>query len=77
MNLKILIRNGVVTTTTQPHLNLPKLLRCQTKGKLVTPSLILEAIDAPQSLCNGNIEDKVSHREKSDGDPTVTTLETL
>lgn len=77
MNLKLFISNSfIITPTTQPHFHIPKLLSSQTKCKLVTPSLILEPINASKSLRHGDIEDEVGHGEKRDGDPTVATLKT-
>lgn len=81
MNLKlfinpIIITSVVVVAATQPHLHLPEFLGCQTKRELVAAPLVLEAIDAPQGLCDGDIEDEVCGGEKSDGDPAMAALET-
>lgn len=41
----------------------------------MAPSLVLESIDAPESLSHKNIEDQVGEGEERDGDPTVAALE--
>lgn len=80
MDLKIIITNPIKLTSNaivpaQLYLDLPKLLSSQSKCELVATPLVLEAIDAPQGLSHGDVEDKVGEGEKRDWYPAVPALE--
>nr|DAD40043.1 TPA_asm: hypothetical protein HUJ06_014366 [Nelumbo nucifera] len=57
-----------------PHLDLFQPLRRQPQRELVAPPLVLEAIDAAESLSHGDVEDEMGHGEEADGDPAVAAL---
>ena len=76
MNLKVIADHvTLIVSTTGPHLDLPEALSGEAKSELVATALVLEAIDAAESLSDGDIEDEVGEGEENDWDPAVAALE--
>lgn len=48
----------------------------EAKSELVATTLVLEAVDATESLGDGDVEEEVREGEEEDGCPAMTTVKT-
>lgn len=78
VNLELVVgNNGIVVGIGggESDLDVPEFLGGQAEGELVAAALVLEGVDAPQGLGDGDVEDEVGDGEEGDGDPAVAALE--
>lgn len=76
LSIQIPTAGGGDIALTIPCLHMLQLLSGQAQRQLVAPPLVLEPVDAPQGLRDGDVEHEVAEGEECYGSPAVSALET-